>query len=200
MSGIMPIQHLPANRSVSVAARVASTVIIVWLVATGSLGCAERSYHSFVASHDAIRPGMTIGEAFDVGLADYMVGMGVKNVPGATQPENQPASAACKRHVLDISYSAVFPASAVFQIRLYCNMNEPSAGQVVPEHSFKTKREFLQALDSVYASWAKYMEFRVESPPLEAFGAYDHYLFTTDQQGRVAMVSPILLVHPKKQQ
>lgn len=153
-----------------------------------------------MASHDAIRPGMTMGEVFDAGLADYMVGMGVKNVPGATRPEKGPTSAACKRRVLDISYTAVFPAPAVFRIRLYCNINAPSALQVTPENSFKTKQEFLQALDSIYASWAKYMEFRVESPPLEAFGTYDHYLFTTDQQGRVAEVSPILLVHPKKQQ
>ena len=200
MSGIMPIQHLPANRSVSVAARVASTVIIVWLVATGSLGCVERSYHSFVASHDAIRPGMTIGEAFDVGLVDYMVGMGVKNVPGATRPETGPASDACKRHVLDILYTAVFPDPAVFRIRVYCNINAPSALQVIPENSFKTKQEFLQALDSMYASWAKHMEFRVESPPLESFGTYKHYIFTTDQQGRIASVSPILSAYPKKQQ
>jgi hypothetical protein len=143
---------------------------------------------------------MTIGEAFDAGLADYMVSMGVKNVPGATQPEKMPVSASCKRHVLDIFYSEVFPASASFQIRLYCNMNEPSATQVIPEHTFAIRQEFLQALDSVYASWARHMQFRVESPPLEAFGTYDHYLFTTDQQGRVAEVSPILLAHPKKQQ
>lgn len=199
MSGIMPIQHLPANRSVSVAARVASTVIIVCLVATGSFGCSERSYRSFEASHDAIRPGMTIGEAFDAGLADYMVDMGVKNIPGATRFEKGPASAACKRHVLDIFYTAVFPAPALFRIRVYCDINAPSVLQLVPENSFKTKQDFLRALDSMYASWAKHMEFRVESPPLEAFGTYDHYLFTTDQQGRVATVSPIL-AHPKKQQ
>ncbi|UVT18242.1 MAG: hypothetical protein H8K03_22120 (plasmid) [Nitrospira sp.] len=200
MSRVMPIKHLPTNRSVSVAARVASAVAIGCLVAAGILECSERSYQLFMASHDAIRPGMTMGEVFGSGLADYMVDMGVKNVPGATQPENQPASAACKRHVLDVTYVAGFPASPVFRIRLYCNMNEPSAGQVIPEHSFKTKQEFLEALDSMYASWAKYMEFRIESPPLEAFGAYDHYLFTTDQQGRVATVSPILLAQSKKQQ
>ena len=200
MSRIMPIQHLPANRSVSVAARVASIVTGVCLVVTGIWGCSEQSYHSFVASHDAIRPGMTIGEAFDAGLADYMVDMGVKNIPGATRPEKGPASAACERHVLDIFYTAVFPAPALFRIRIYCNINAPSALQVMPENSFKTKQEFLQALDSIYASWAQYMEFRVESPPLEAFGTYNHYLFTTDQQGRVVTVSPILLAHPKKQQ
>lgn len=76
-------------------------------------------------------------------------------------------------------------------------MNEPSASQVIPAGSFKTKREFLQALDSVYASWARNMEFRAESPPLEAFVSYDHYLFTTDQQGRVATVSPVFLSRPK---
>lgn len=200
MFGIMPIQHLPANRPVSVAARVASAVAIGCLVAAGILGCSQRSYQLFMASHDAIRPGMTIGEAFDAGLADYMVDMGVKNIPGVTRPEKGPASAACNRHVLDIFYTAVFPDPALFKIRLYCNINAPSALQVIPENSFKTKQEFLQALDSMYASWAKHMEFRVESPPQEAFGIYDHYLFTTDQQGRVATVSPILSPHPKKQQ
>lgn len=200
MPGIMSIKNLSANRSVPVAARVAQAVAIACLAAAGILGCSERSYQSFVASHDAIRPGMTIGEVFDSGLADYMVGMGVKNAPAATRPEKEPASAACKRHVLDISYSSVFPASAVFRIRLYCNMNEPSASQVIPVGSFKTKQEFLQALDSVYASWARNMEFRVESPPLEAFGGYDHYLFTTDQQGRVATVSPVVLSRPKRRQ
>lgn len=200
MPEIMLITSLSAKRSVSVAARVASTVIIVCLVATGSFGCSERSHHSFKASHDAIRPGMTIGEAFDAGLADYMVDMGVKNISGVTRPEKGPASAACNRHVLDIFYTAVFPAPALFKIRLYCNINAPSALQVIPENSFKTKQEFLQALDSMYASWAKHMEFRVESPPQEAFGIYDHYLFTTDQQGRVATVSPILSPHPKKRQ
>ena len=177
--------------------RVAQAAALACLAAAGILGCSERSYQSFVASHDTIRPGMTIGEVFDSGLADYMVGMGVKNAPGAMRPEKEPASAACKRHVLDISYSSVLPASAVFRVRLYCNMNESSASQVIPAGSFKNKQEFLQALDSVYASWASNMEFRVESPPLEAFGSYDHYLFTTDQQGRVAAVSPVFLSRPK---
>lgn len=123
MPGIMPFTSLSTNRSVSVAARVASAVAIGCLVAAAMFGCSHRSYQLFMASHDAIRPGMTMGEVFGSGLADYMVGMGGTNVPGATQPENQPASAACKRHVLDISYSSVFPASAEFRIRLYCNMN-----------------------------------------------------------------------------
>lgn len=197
MPGIMPFTSLSTNRSVSVAARVASAVAIGCLVAAAMFGCSHRSYQLFMASHDAIRPGMTMGEVFGSGLADYMVGMGGTNVPGATQPENQPASAACKRHVLDISYSSVFPASAEFRIRLYCNMNEPSATQVIPEHTFALRQEFLQALDSVYAPWARHMQFRVESPPLEAFGTYDHYLFTTDQHGRVATVSPVILSHPK---
>jgi len=78
-------------------------------------------------------------------------------------------------------------------------MNEPSALQVIPESSFKTKQEFLQALDSVYASPVKHMEFRVASPPREPFGTYDRYFFTTDQQGRVVTVSPVLLSHPKNQ-
>lgn len=59
--------------------RVAQAAALACLAAAGILGCSERSYQSFVASHDAIRPGMTIGEVFDSGLADYMVGMGVKN-------------------------------------------------------------------------------------------------------------------------
>ncbi len=197
LPGIMPIKSLSADRSVSVAARMASTVAIVCLAIPGIFGCSERTHQSFMASHDAIRPGMTMGEVFSSGLADYMVGMRVKNVPGATQLENEPASSACKRHVLDISYSAVFPASAVFRVRLYCNMNDPFALQVIPERSFETQQEFLQALDSVYASWAKHMQFRVESPPQETLGTYDYYLFTTDRHGRIATVSPVLLSHPR---
>jgi hypothetical protein len=129
---------------------------------------------------------MTIGEVFEVGLADYLVSMGHKNVPGATLPEKQPVTSDCARYVLDISFSGAF------RVRVYCGMNSPSAPQLVPEQTFNDKKAFFEALDASYASWAKSMEFRVESPPRELFGIYDHYRFTTDRHGRIDKVSPVI--------
>jgi hypothetical protein len=36
------------------------------------------------------------------------------------------------------------------------------------------------------------MTFRVQSPPKELFGVYDHYIFTIDETGRVASVSEVI--------
>jgi hypothetical protein len=107
---------------------------------------------------------MSLRQVFESGLADYMIRMKNKNVPGGTLSAKQPVSNTCKRHVLDISYfDSTF--SSAFWVRVYCGMNEPSAPQAIPERSFKNKEDFLQALDTEYASFARSMEFRVESPP-----------------------------------
>jgi hypothetical protein len=108
---------------------------------------------------------MSIREVFESGLADYLIRMGVKNVPGGTVPQKQPVSATCKRYVLDI-----FHFGSSFWVRVYCNINDSSAQQVIPEKSFSSKEEFLQALDSMYGQWASSMAFRVESPAKRLFG------------------------------
>jgi hypothetical protein len=133
---------------------------------------------------------MSIRQVFESGLADYLILMKNKNVPGGTLPEKQPVSSTCERHVLDITYFAS-SLSGDFWVRVYCGMNEPSAAQVIPERSFKNKKEFLSALDSDYAARAKSMSFRVASPPKQLFGVYDNYEIITDAEGKVASVSPI---------
>lgn len=165
--------------------------IIPLLIGALLLGC-SGTYQTFENSHESIRTGMSLRQVFESGLADYLIRMKNKNIPGGTLPVKQPVSNACKKHVLDISYfdSSI---SGVFWVRVYCGMNEPSAPQVIPERSFKNKEEFLQALDTTYASFARSMEFRVESPPKKMFGVYDHYTFTTDDSGKVAAISPVKL-------
>jgi hypothetical protein len=133
---------------------------------------------------------MPISEAFDAGLADYLVLMGNKNVAGGTLEERQPVSATCRRHVLDITCNAA--SSRPFSVRVFCNMNEPAATEVIPPRYFSNRRELIIGLHSFYRTWAKSMSFRVESPPNELFGVYDHYEIKTDAEGKVASVSPIL--------
>lgn len=175
------------NRPAVLVARATRVIGAVCLAAAASVACSEGRAKAFVISHDAIRPGMSLREVFDAGLADYLESMGTKNVPGATLPDKQPASSACKRHVLDIAFSGGF------RVRVYCGMNSPTASELVPMGEFKDKQALLQALDQDYASWAANMEFRVESPPREIFGIYDHYRFVTDAQGRIIMVSPVIV-------
>jgi hypothetical protein len=130
-----------------------------------ALGRDSSDYLSFVASHHAIRPGMAIRQVFEAGLADYLIKLGGKNVPGSTLPEKEPVSADCRRHVFDVSYgSGDLRTPGGFYVRVYCNMNGPSDRQVTPQGSFQTKGAFLQGLET-YSSWAKSMSFRVESPP-----------------------------------
>lgn len=150
-------------------------------------GCSDGDRQSFQDSHDRLREGMSLGEVFDAGLADYLARSGRKNAPGATLPAFQPVSAACARHVLDVAYSGVFI------VRVYCNRNEPSARQLVPEHAYADKRQLVAALDTAYKPFARNMTFRIESPPKRAFGVYDHYTITTDADGRVAAISPVVL-------
>lgn len=149
-------------------------------------GCNGKD-RAFQKSHDSIRIGMTLREVFDAGLADYLIRMRNKNVPGGTLPNKQPISETCKRYVVDIYYF-----EPEFWVRVYCGMNEPSSPQVIPQRSFKNKQEFLQALDTIYAPWIRSLEFRVESPPKQLFGVYDHYKFTIDEAGSVITVSPVI--------
>jgi hypothetical protein len=157
------------------------------------MGRDSSNYLSFVASRDAIRPGMSIREVFEAGLADYLIKLESKGVPGSTVPEKQPVSAECRRHVFEVHYgsgSGDLRTPGGFHVRVYCNMNGPSDRQVTPQGSFQTKRDLLQGLET-YASWAKSMSFRVESPPLKIGGVYDSYSFSTDESGKIATVSSI---------
>lgn len=149
-------------------------------------GCSDGDRQSFQDSHDRLREGMSLGEVFDAGLADYLARSGQKNAPGATLRAHQPVSVACMQYVLDIAYSGAFV------VRVYCNRNDPSAPQIVPERFYANKRQLIAALDTAYAPFARNMMFRIESPPKRAFGIYDHYSITTDAGGRVATVSPVI--------
>lgn len=168
-------------------------LVALLVLSTGScaMGRDSSDYLSFVASHDAIRPGMSMRQVFEAGLADYLIKLGGKNVPGSTVPGKEPVSAECRRHVFDVHYgSGDLRAPGGFDVRVYCNMNGPSDRQVTPQGSFRTKRDLLQGLET-YSSWAKSMSFRVESPPLKIGGVYDSYNFSTDESGKIAMVSSI---------
>lgn len=157
-------------------------------------GCTlTNEYRAFRKSHEAIQSDMTLQQVFERGLADYLITMKTKNIPGATLPERQPVSKTCDRHVFDVGYWRVAPNPGEFYIRVYCNQNEPSSTQVEPERSFKSKEEFVQALGTIYSPWVKSMGFRVESPPKRIGGVYDHYEFTIDENGKVSSVSPIVV-------
>ena len=103
------------------------------------MGRNSSDYQSFVASHDAIRPGMSLRQVFEAGLADYLMTAGSKNVPGSTVQGKQPASAECRRHVFDVHYGGGDPmrrASGGFSVRVYCNMNGPRKAPSKPRASF----------------------------------------------------------------
>ena len=158
-----------------------------------SSGCTlAEDYRSFRRSHDSIHPQITFSEAFEQSLADYLILLKTKNIPGQTFAENQPVSEACERYVLDIRYSRVTPNPGGFHVFVFCNRNLPSSKQMIPKQSFGNKEDFLKALSTTYGSWAKSMRFRVESPPKFIGGVYDYYEFTINQDGRVSSVSPIV--------
>lgn len=159
---------------------------LVLLFALGLPGCGQGEREKFLQSHDAIRIGMPLREVFASGLADYLRTVGVKNAPGSTRRDRQPASRDCARHVIDISYTGEF------RVSVFCGINSPSAPQLVPPKVFREKSGLLQALGGEYGVWVVNLEFVVESPPREAFGVYDHYRFTTDRDGRVDSLSPII--------
>jgi hypothetical protein len=182
----MQIGGLPHHGPMRMAARMAKKLGAALAVAVTLLGCSRGEREAFERSHDAVKTGMSVAEMFDAGLADYLSVSGVKNAPGATLPERQPVSADCRRHVLDVSFSRGFI------VRLHCDRNEPGASELVPERVFADKRQLIDALGSVYASYAADMEFRVESPPRSLFGIFDHYLVRTGPEGRVVSVSPVM--------
>lgn len=155
------------------------------------MGRDSSDYHAFVASRDAIRPGMSIRQVFEAGLADYLMRLGGKNVPGATMPDRQPVSEQCRRHVVDIHHGpGDLTTRGGFSVKVLCNMNAPSHTQLVAPGLFSTKRDLLDGLDT-YSPWAKSMVFRVESPSLQIGGVHDSYDFSIDERGGVATVSPI---------
>ncbi|MBI4194981.1 MAG: hypothetical protein HY526_07880 [Betaproteobacteria bacterium] len=174
--------------------RLTRAVAIVCLVAAGTPGCSELDYRAFQAAHDSMRPGMTIREVFEAGLAGYLIRMGIKNVAGSPLSNRRPAGGDCARHVLDISHFEDFPWNfGMFRVRVYCGANAPSATQVIQAASFKDTEGFLRALGTVYVPWTRSMRFRVESPPLQIGGVYDHYEFETDENGEVSKVSLVIL-------
>lgn len=172
--------------------------MVVLLIVSSAPACSGKDYQAFLKSHELVHPNMTMREVFHAGLANYLSRMGVKSIPGVTLPEKQPASPDCPRHVLDISHFESFPwSSGRFWIRVYCGTNEPTAKELVPTRSFTSKEEFLGALDT-YDTWARSMTFLVQSPPLQLWGVYDYYEFTTDDRGRIQKVSPIVLSRSKQ--
>jgi hypothetical protein len=175
------------------AARSIALLVTLVVLATAScgMGRTSRTYAAFVNSHDAIRTRMSLREVFESGLADYLVRLGGKNVPGATAANKQPISPECRRYVVDIHHG---PGDATtrggFSVKVYCDMNAPGNRQPVAPGVFATKRDLLDGLDH-YAPWTKSMVFRVESPALQIGGVYDSYEFSMDGSARVATVSPI---------
>ena len=151
-----------------------------------------EEYRAFHKSHDSIQPQMTFSEVFEQSLADYLILLKTKNIPGQTLSEYQPVSKDCERYVLDIRYSRVTPNPGAFHVFVFCNKNIPSSKQMLPKQSFANKNDFFKALSATYTTWSKSMKFRVESPPRFIGGVYDHYEFTIDQHGRVSNVSPIV--------
>jgi hypothetical protein len=163
-------------------ARYIVVLLVLWL---GACGRNSEIYGSFVASHDAIRPGMSLKQVFESGLADYLVRSDGKNIAGATVPERIPVGPDCRRHVVDIH-----SGRGTFTVRIYCNMNGPSDRQLATPGLFSSKHDFLEGVDR-YRSWMRSLRFRVESPALRVGGVYDSYEFVIDESGKVAAVSTI---------
>jgi len=98
------------------------------------MGCSITADKAFEVSQRNIRGGMTLGEAFDSGLAKYLLSASPKNVVGATLPEHQPVSTTCTRFVFDISHSSGF------QTRVYCERNAPSSRMIAPPQYYSSER------------------------------------------------------------
>lgn len=160
-------------------------VIAPFILSFATASCASEAREAFDESQHGVRMGMTLGEVFKFGLADYLISASPKNVAGATITSHRPVSENCRRHVLDISYSAGF------SVRVYCRQNEPSARMVMPERFYTNKRQLFRALDDIYAPVARNMEFRIESPPRRVFGIFEYFLVRTGPDGRVSYVSEI---------
>ena len=79
-----------------------SSILLLLLFLTASCGRSSSHYDAFVASHTEIRPGMSLKQVFESGLAEYLIRSDGKNTAGATPPEKIPISSECTRHVVDI--------------------------------------------------------------------------------------------------
>lgn len=156
------------------------------LLAAVLTGCGADEEALFEKSHDALRVGMPLSEALAGELADYIEAMGIKNAPGATRVESQPASRDCARYVVDVAYIDGY------RVTVYCGINAPSSPKRVPTRKFRDRAELLRALEGDYASWTANLEFRIESPPRAGLGGYAHYRFTTDRHGRIDSVSAVV--------
>ena len=163
------------------------SLVALLICSTVACGRSSNIYHAFVASHDAIRPGMSVRQVFELGLADYLIRSDGKNVPGSTLPAKTPVSSECSRYVVDIHCGG-----GAFVVRVYCDMNGPSDKQLAQPGSFPTTVDFIDGL-ARYEPWLKEMSFRVESPALKIGGVYDSYEFAIDGGGKVTLVSAIRL-------
>jgi hypothetical protein len=159
--------------------------IAVLVLSFVACGRDSTVYRSFVASHDSIRPGMSIRQVFESGLADYLIRSDGKNVAGSTLPGKMPISSECSRYVVDIH-----SGGGAFSLRVYCDMNGPSNRQMVSPGLFSNRQDFLNGLDQ-FKHWTQSTSFRVESPALRIGGVYDSYEFAIDESGTVTSVSAI---------
>jgi hypothetical protein len=161
--------------------------IALWgVIAFEIPGHSKNVNQLFLDSQRSIHAGMTMREAFDSGLADYMTSAGLINISGTTSIGKNPVGIKCARHLLNISFNGMF------KVRVYCSMTSSLASQLIPDRIFKDKQTLLQALDTDYASWIKNGEFKIVSPQQKLFGAYDYFVIATNRMGRIDMVSPII--------
>lgn len=161
---------------------------VVALVSFANLtlvGCLGTEEAQFQRAHASLEIGMTLGEALQGGLGDYLQASGSKNLAGASRSGSPLDNGQCKRHVLDVLYAGTYI------VRVYCDSNIPSARQLMPERRLDSARAVRHAIDLEYRKWTANLQFRVESPPRSLFGSYDHFRFSTDGGGRIDAVSPI---------
>lgn len=170
---------------VDVVSRVSAPIALLAFLVLIFPGCSSNQQALFERSRASIQVGMTLGEALDSGLGEYLQASGSKNLAGASELGKSTAGGRCKRHVLEVDFHGEFI------VRVYCDSNTPSAAQLVPARRFDSTRALRSALDSDYRSWSANLHFRVESPPRALLGSYDHYGFSTDAGGRVGAVSAI---------
>jgi hypothetical protein len=156
-----------------------------FLLCATACGRSGGLYDSFVASHDAIHPGMSMQQVLESGLADYLIKSDGKNIAGATPAGKTPAAPRCDRHVVDIH-----AGGGAFTVRVYCDGNARADAQLAEPGLFPTKADLLAGL-AAYETWLRSMSFRVESPALQVGGVYDSYEFSLDESGKVTSVASI---------
>jgi hypothetical protein len=173
-------------------------VVALLVLMTTSCGpsCGRHfgAYSAFVASHNEIRPGMSLREVYEAGLADFMMTGQGANITGRTTVNAEPPTPECVTVMIDIHYGP--SDGGGFSVVVLCATNRTPPREVAPIRYFHTKRDFLQGLDA-QSSWVKSMQFYVQSPALQIGGAYDSYSFSVDEHGKVATVSAISLYDPR---